>query len=88
MDEKKLLDWMYQNFNFDTQKWEYEYIPNEILDCVISIMENNWPHCENEWENDFIEDFICDEIVYWKQWKITKIRLKGLFEEETENLFD
>ena len=88
MEEKKLLDWMYQNFNFDTQKWEYEYIPNEILDCVISIMKNDWPHCEYEWDDDFITDFIYGEIVDWKQGKITKMRLKERFEEETKHLFD
>ena len=88
MEEKKLLDWMYQNFNFDTQKWEYECIPDEILDCIISIMENDWPHCENEWENDFINDFVYDKIVDWKQGKITKMRLKWYFEEETKDLFD
>lgn len=86
--EKKLLDWMYQNFNFDTQKWEYEYIPDEILDCVINIMKSGWPHCEHEWNEDFINDFICGNIVYGKQWEITRMWLKDCFKENTEHLFD
>ena len=70
------------------QKWIYEYIPDEILDCVIGIMENGWPRCKKEWACDFINDFICSNIVYWKQWKITKMWLKECFEEDTKHLFD
>ena len=51
-------------------------------------MKNDWPHCENEWEDDFITDFIYDEIVDWKQGKITKMRLKERFDDETKHLFD
>lgn len=51
-------------------------------------MKNNWPHCEHEGNNDFINDFICDKIVYGKQWDITRMWLKECFEEETKHLFD
>lgn len=88
MDEKKVLDWLEKNFNYDTQKWIYDTIPDEILDCIISIMKNNWPHCEHEGNNDFINDFICDKIVYGKQWDITRMWLKECFEEDTKHLFD
>jgi hypothetical protein len=39
MEQEKLLKWCDEHFNFDTQKWEYENIPDEILDCIISVMK-------------------------------------------------
>ena len=88
MEQEKLLKWCNENFNFDTQKWEYKYIPDEILDCIIVVLENWWPNFENEFNNDFITDFVYSEIEDGKQWKITKMLLKERFKEETKCLFD
>lgn len=86
--EEMLLKWCYENFNFETQKWYYTHIPDGVLDLVLEILKKWWPNCEREWENDFINDFICSEIVWWKAWMITKIWLKSYFEDETKHLFD
>lgn len=88
MEQEKLLKWCNESFNFDTQKREYKEIPNEILDCVIVVMKNWWTNFENEWDNDFVDDFICSEIVYSKYWTITKMFLKNIFYDETKHLFD
>lgn len=86
--EEKLLKWCNENFNFETQKWEYEYIPDEVLDLVLEILKKGWPSYENESECDFVNDFICSEIVWGKIWKITKIWLKYYFEDNIKHLFD
>lgn len=91
--EKKLAEWVYANFNFDTQKWTYDVIPDDILDCVIDVMrkEDDFESLHkifNNWTVDFITDFIFDQIVNWKQWEITKLWLKWRFEEETADLFE
>lgn len=88
MEQEKLLKWCNENFNFDTQKWEYKEIPSEILDYVIVVMKNWWTNFDDEWTNDFIDEFICSEIVSSKYWTITKMWLKSLFNDETKHLFD
>lgn len=88
MEQEKLLKWCEEHFNFDTQKWEYEYIPNEILDCIITVRGKWWPRFENEYNDDFVIDFVYSEIEDGKQWKIIKMLLKERFEEETKDLFD
>ncbi len=88
MDQEKLLDWCNETFNFETQKWECDNIPEDVLDCIIDIMEKWWPHYDNEHQNDFVNDFIYEKIVCWKQAKIAKIWLKEAFEEQTKDLFD
>jgi hypothetical protein len=35
MEQEKLLKWCKENFDFDNQKWNYDIIPDEILDCII-----------------------------------------------------
>jgi hypothetical protein len=51
-------------------------------------MKEWWTHFKNEWDNDFVDDFICSEIIYSKYWTITKIFLKNIFYDETKHLFD
>lgn len=88
MDAKeKLLKWCDENFNYDTQEWNLNNIPDEILDCVLDYMKAGYPKYEQEWADDFVADFIC-EIAYSKIWKIAKLWLKELFEDETKHLFD
>lgn len=87
MDEK-LLKWCNENYDFDAQKWTFESIPEEILDCVEFVMKQWWPQREDDFENDFITDFICSQIVCSKIWKITKLWLKEACKEQIENLFD
>ena len=91
--EKKLLERMDANFDFETQKWTYNTIPDDILDCVIDIMrrEDNFESLYKMFDDatpDFITDFIFDQIVNWKQWEITKLWLKRHFEEKTSDLFE
>lgn len=93
MVEKKLLDWLNANFDFDSQEWIYDTIPDEILDCVLDIMrrEDDFESLYEMFDDatpDFITDFIFDQIVNWKQGEITKLWLKRNFEKETESLFD
>ena len=88
MDAKeKLLKWCKENFDFETQKWDFNNISDEILDCVLDYMNAGYPKYEHEWDDDFVIDFIC-EIGHSKIWKITKLLVKESFEEETKHLFD
>lgn len=93
MSEKELYKWLEKNYDFKSQKWVYKNIPDEVLDCILNIMEkeDDFNHLYSElkdYEVDFISDFICNELVYWKQWKIIKLWLKGLFKEKIEEVFD
>lgn len=85
--QNKLLKRCEDNFNEETQEFTNE-IPEEILDCIIEVIQEWWPDFEDEAYNDFVNDFICSKIIYWKYWKIVRIWLKELFKEETEHLFD
>ena len=87
MEQEKLLKWCKENFDFDNQKWTYNTIPDEILDCVIEVLKEWWTHLEYEWDDDFVDDFICD-IINSKYWTITKLWLKWIFNDETKHLFD
>ena len=87
MEQEKLLKWCKENFDFDNQKWNYDTIPDEILDCVIAVLKEWWTHLEYEWDDDFVDDFICD-ITNSKYWTITKLWLKWIFNDETKHLFD
>ena len=84
---KKLLDWCNENYNFETQKWNMDNIPDEILDCVLAYMKEWYPEIEYEWDEDFVTDFIV-RITHSKIWKITRQWLKESFEEELNGLFD
>ena len=86
--EEKLLEWCNEDFNFDTQKWRTCNIPDEILDCVLTVMEQWWPKFDDGCKNDFIDDFIFERIENSKYGKITKLCLKGYFEDMTKGLFD
>ena len=49
MDTKeKLLKWCDENFNYDTQEWNLNNIPDEILDCVLEYMKAGYPKYEQE----------------------------------------
>lgn len=84
MTKEKLLNRIRDNFDEETQKFTYDKIPDEILDFIISIMEKWWV----DFDSDCIMDFVCGEIVNWKQWTITKLWLKETFHEDTKHLFD
>ena len=93
MSEKELYKWLEKNYDFKSQKWVYKNIPDEVLDCILNIMEKeddfNYLYSKlKDYEVDFISDFICNELVYWKQWKIIKLWLKGLFKEKIEEVFN
>jgi len=85
--KEKLLKRCEENFNYDTQKWNFDNITDEILDCVLDYMNAGYPKYENEWCGDFVTDFIF-EITHSKYWKITRLRLKESFEEDTKHLFE
>lgn len=85
--QNKLLKRCEDNFNVETQEFTNE-IPEEILDCIIEVIQWWWPDFEDWCNNDFVNDFICSKIIYWKYWTIVRIWLKELFKEETKHLFD
>ena len=87
-EEEKLLEWCNKEFDFEAQQWRWNNIPDEILDCVITVLEQWWPHYKNEHENDFVNEFIYDRIVHSKYWKITKMCLKEEIIDEFKSLFD
>ena len=85
-EAKKLLDWCNENYNYETQKWNMDNVPNEILDCVLVYMKAGYPDFEDEWNTDFVTDFI-HALTQSKIWKITRQWMKESVEEELEGLF-
>lgn len=87
MDAKeKLLKWCEENFDYETQKWDFNNVTDEILDCVLDYMNAGYPKYEQEWADDFVTDFIY-EITHSKIWKITRAWMKKSLEEEIDTLF-
>lgn len=93
MSEKELLNWLEKNYDWKSQKWIYKNIPDEVLDCILNIMkkEDDFECLYSKMDSgevDFVSKFICEQIIYWKQWEITKFWLKWLFKEQTQDLFE
>lgn len=93
MSEKELLNWLEKNYDWKSQKWIYKNIPDEVLDCILNIMkkEDDFKCLYSKMDSsevDFVSKFICEQIIYWKQWEITKLWLKWLFKEQTQDLFE
>lgn len=82
--QNKLLKRCEDNFNEETQKFANE-IPEEILDCIIEVMQEWWPSFENEacndFINDFIYDFVHDTVFNSKYGTILKIHIMNNFDE-------
>ena len=87
MTQEKLLEWCNENYDFEAQEWKSVDIPEEILDCVLTLEKQGWPKYENGWDADFVIDFIYDKIVRSKYWEITRIWLKESLKEEIDCLF-
>ena len=93
--QNKLLKRCEDNFNEETQEFSNN-VPEEILDCIIDVMQKWWPDfedwCNNDFVNQFIYEFVRDTVFNSKYGTILRIYIMNNFDEYLagfkQDLFD